>query len=70
MEFAESEISASLITVAAEQIHDLPFSYNISDFLRRIGRRTRCFAFGRLMIEPARFHEIVHRLIKRPFPSV
>src|ERR1700730_10718910 len=54
----------------AEQIHDLPFADDVTDFLGRARGRPGSFTFCRFLVQPAGFHKIFYRLIERPLAGV
>ena len=70
VELAEAEVRTHLVVIFAQQIHDLPFACDVPDFLRGLRRGAGGFALRCFTIKPARFHEIFHRLLERPFAGV
>src|SRR5205085_3598157 len=70
VELAEAKIWTGFVAITPEQIHDLPFAHDVTDLLRRTRSRAGRFAFGRLVIQPARFHEILHGLLEGPLARV
>src|ERR1700685_588562 len=66
MELFQAKLCGFAVTVLAEQAHDLEFTSDISHLLCGIARRPRGFARCRFVIEPARVHEIIYRLIECP----
>src|SRR5207248_10654997 len=70
VELTKPKIVALSIFVAAEQIHDLPFAGDVSNFLRWACSRTGCFAFGCFAIQSTRVHKILDGLFESPSAGV